>query len=65
MLLNPFSVREDLRMSTVKKYSDSGTRTNIVCFRRLLLARVQLPGLRLPTVRMERSGHLIHPQQHS
>ena len=29
----------------IKKYADSGTRTNIVCFRRLLLARVQLPGL--------------------
>ena len=26
-------------------FADSGTRTNIVCFRRLLLARVQLPGL--------------------
>ena len=29
----------------IKKYADSGTRTNIVCFPRLLLARVQLPGL--------------------
>jgi hypothetical protein len=29
----------------IKKYADSGTRTNIVCFRRLLLARVQLPRL--------------------
>jgi len=29
----------------IKKYADSGTRTNIVCFPRLLLTRVQLPGL--------------------
>jgi len=29
----------------LKKYADSGTRTNTVYFRRLLLARVQLPGL--------------------
>jgi len=29
----------------IKKYADSGTQTNIVCFQRLLLARVQLPGL--------------------
>ena len=28
----------------------SGTGTKIVCFRRLLLARVELPGLRLLTV---------------
>ena len=45
----------------IKKYADSGTRTNIVCFPRLLLARVQLPGLRLLTVRTELSGRLIHP----
>ena len=29
----------------IKKYADIGTRTNTVCFRRLLLARVHLPGL--------------------
>ena len=29
----------------IKKYADSGTRTNVVCLRRLLLARVQLSWL--------------------
>ena len=35
-----------------KKNDDSGTRTNIVCFQRLLLARVELSGLCLLTIRM-------------
>jgi len=35
----------------IKKYADSETRGKIVYFRRLVLARVQLPGLRLLTVR--------------
>jgi len=29
----------------IQKYADSGTRTNIVCFQRLLLTHVQLAGL--------------------
>ena len=29
----------------IKKYADNGTRTNILCFQRLLLARVQMAGL--------------------
>jgi len=29
----------------IKKYADSGSQTNIVCFPRLLLTRVQVPGL--------------------
>jgi len=38
----------------INKYADSGTRINTVYFRRLLLARDQMPGLRLLTVRTER-----------
>jgi len=30
----------------ITKYADSGIRPNVVCFRRLLLAHVQLPWLR-------------------
>jgi hypothetical protein len=47
-----FSVFHSLQSVTVvcclgyiKNYADSGTRTKIVCFGRLLLARVQLLGL--------------------
>ena len=40
----------------IKKYANSGTRINIVYFRRLLLACVQLPGLTyLLTYSMEQS----------
>ena len=41
----------------IKKYANSETRTNTVCFRRLLLARIQLSGLSLLTVRTVRSTH--------
>jgi hypothetical protein len=34
------------RLSFVKKVPDSGPQMNIVCLRRLLLARIHLPGLR-------------------
>ena len=48
-------------IKSIKKYASSGTRTNTVSFRKLLLARVQMPELGLPTVIAEPSGRLLHP----
>ena len=46
-----------------KKYAESGTRTNIVCFRRLLLARVQLPGLHKEICRKwDSNQHSLFPK---
>jgi len=49
--------------ATVKtlREAHSGSCTNTVFFRRLLLARVRLSGLSLLTTRTERSAPLIHP----
>jgi hypothetical protein len=47
----------------IKKYADIGTRINIVSFRRLLLARVQLPGLHKEICRYwDSNQHSIFPK---
>jgi hypothetical protein len=47
----------------IKKYADIGTRTNTVCFRRLLLARVQLCGLHKEICRYwESNQHSLFPK---
>ena len=40
----------------VKKYADSGTRTKKVCFRSLLITRVQMPGLHKEICRQSNSN---------
>ena len=46
LMLASFTARHAFNCLTyIKKYADSGTRTNTVRFPRLLLERVQLPGL--------------------